>query len=98
MIIGNYYFFTINSNNPIATLWKDRTWVSGYSEDNAANLEDCLNGSFDCNTLYEGAIDYTRIDNFDPKNFLFGEIMSYFQWMYILIVILKTEMVGKQFA
>ncbi|CAB4407904.1 unnamed protein product [Rhizophagus irregularis] len=70
MIIGDYKFYTNNPRDPIATVWKGRQWVNGYSEDNSADPNDCLYyAPVDCDKYYEGAIDYTRTDIFDASRF-----------------------------
>ncbi|PKY50880.1 hypothetical protein RhiirA4_424091 [Rhizophagus irregularis] len=72
MIIGDYKFYNPASTNPtdlISTVWDGRQWVNGYSEDKSANIYDCLSRSFNCNTLYEGEVDYTHSDNFDSSKF-----------------------------
>ncbi|RGB43754.1 hypothetical protein C1646_749348 [Rhizophagus diaphanus] len=70
MIIGDYKFYINNPNDPIATVWNDRQWVNGYSEDNSVNPNNCSYGPpLDCDKVYEGAIDYTRTDNFDASRF-----------------------------
>ncbi|POG70110.1 hypothetical protein GLOIN_2v1776179 [Rhizophagus irregularis DAOM 181602=DAOM 197198] len=71
MLISNYTFFYTNEpNNPIATtVWKHRQWVNGYSEDNSVELDDYLYWPPpDCDKeVYQGAINYTRTNNFDAS-------------------------------
>ncbi|CAB4434999.1 unnamed protein product [Rhizophagus irregularis] len=70
MIIGNYIFYKSDPEYPIATIWEGRKWVNGYSEDNSVDPNDCIYESQTvCDEVYEGAINYTRVDNFDPSLF-----------------------------
>ncbi|PKB93874.1 hypothetical protein RhiirA5_507811 [Rhizophagus irregularis] len=70
MIIGNYKIYTYYQNDPIATIWEGRQWVNGYSEDNLVDSYDCVYGPQpDCDKVYQGAIDYTRTDNFTVSRF-----------------------------
>ncbi|CAB4490590.1 hypothetical protein RhiirA5_507713 [Rhizophagus irregularis] len=70
MIIGNYKIYTNNPNDPIATIWVDRQWVNGYSEDNLVDSNNCVYGPQpDCDKVYQGAIDYTRTYDFDASRF-----------------------------
>ncbi|PKY51599.1 hypothetical protein RhiirA4_468735 [Rhizophagus irregularis] len=70
MIIGNYKIYTNNPNDPIATIWVDRQWVNGYSEDNLVDSNNCVYGPPpDCDKVYQGAIDYTRTYDFDASRF-----------------------------
>lgn len=74
MIIGNYKIYKDDPNNPLATIWGDRQWVNGYSEDNAVNLNDCgiYGPPLDCDKVYEGEQWYTRTDNFDSSRLVPG--------------------------
>ncbi|CAB4380730.1 unnamed protein product [Rhizophagus irregularis] len=72
MIIGNYRFYKDKDNlkDLIATIWKGRQWVNGYSENNSVDPNDCAYGSHtDCDKVYQGAIEYKRADYFDPSIF-----------------------------
>ncbi|CAB4474436.1 unnamed protein product [Rhizophagus irregularis] len=72
MIIGNYRFYKDKDNlkDPIATIWKGRQWINGYSENNSVDPNDRVYRSqTDCDKVYQGAIEYKRADYFDPSMF-----------------------------
>ncbi|PKY61338.1 hypothetical protein RhiirA4_486168 [Rhizophagus irregularis] len=48
---------------------KTNEWVNEYTENSILNVEDCTNGTFNCNTIYQGQYNYTRADNYDPNHF-----------------------------
>jgi hypothetical protein len=68
-IIGDYFFYTNNPNDPISTTWKGRNWVNGYTQDNVVQINDCLSQTLDCDKAYEGAVDNTRSDIIDVSKF-----------------------------
>jgi hypothetical protein len=64
------YRFETQDGKRLYTLWEGRHWVNGYNEVNVSGGRDGQVQSCDkCGALYEGAIDYNRTDNYDPKNF-----------------------------
>ncbi|CAG8705557.1 uncharacterized protein OCT59_007947 [Rhizophagus irregularis] len=48
---------------------KTNEWVNEYTENSILNVDDCTNGTFNCNTIYQGQYHYTRADNYDPNHF-----------------------------
>ncbi|CAB4439462.1 unnamed protein product [Rhizophagus irregularis] len=71
MMVGNYKFS--KGGTTIYTVLSDITWENGYNMGNILDANNCLSKSwgkyFDCNTIYEGQYEYTRVDNYDPTNF-----------------------------
>ncbi|RGB39413.1 hypothetical protein C1646_803503 [Rhizophagus diaphanus] len=70
MMIGNYFInpWVETSSTISVPIWKDREWVNGYSENNIVNPQNCEN--LNCNTIYEGEVDYTRADNFGSSSYI----------------------------
>ncbi|CAB4395463.1 unnamed protein product [Rhizophagus irregularis] len=70
MIISNYTFYNRN-HSLIYTIIPEKTneWVNEYTENSILNVDDCTNGTFNCNKIYQGQYHYTRADNYDPNHF-----------------------------
>jgi hypothetical protein len=67
--VYNHYKFT-HYGNEIYTVWDERRWVNGHSEDNISGgkygqVSQCI----DCSKLYHGGIDYIQTDYYDPAKF-----------------------------
>jgi hypothetical protein len=62
-IISDFYF---KFGNYGYTMWTDRTWVNGYTEDNIIH---CENIGCDCDNLYQGEQDYTNTYDIDRSQF-----------------------------
>ncbi|PKY55655.1 hypothetical protein RhiirA4_475268 [Rhizophagus irregularis] len=71
MMVGNYKFS--KGGTTIYTVLSDVTWENGYNMGNILDANNCLSKIwgkyFDCNTIYEGQYEYTRVDNYDPTKF-----------------------------
>ncbi|CAB5186413.1 hypothetical protein RhiirA5_501274 [Rhizophagus irregularis] len=74
MIIKDYMIYKDDgSKDPLFTFVGDRTWVNGYDRSNILHKIYCNNNSFNCDSLYEGDYEYTRLDSYDTSKLTRGD-------------------------